>query len=171
MPEPIIPEVYEPDETLPPDLVALRRFAVLLDAAVPIPGTRRRVGLDAALGLIPGVGDVIGGILSFWIVIGAIRHRVPLRWIARMLMNIAIDMIVGAIPLAGDVFDLFFTENVGNVGIVIGHRDRRRPPRSGGDIVAGAVIAIVICFVISVLILSAIILGVIFLLQHAGRTV
>ena len=62
MQSPLIPEVIEP-EALPRDLEALRRFAYLMDEAVAIPGTRRRVGIDAALGLIPGVGDAIGGLM------------------------------------------------------------------------------------------------------------
>ena len=65
-----IPEVIEPDEKLPPDLVALRKFAYLMDEAVAIPGTRRRVGLDAGLSLIPGVGEIAGGVLSAWIIVG-----------------------------------------------------------------------------------------------------
>src|SRR5437762_337645 len=73
---PIIPEVVEPDEKLPRDLVALRKFAYLMDEAVRIPGTGRGIGLDAALGFIPGIGDVIGALLSVWIIIGALRHRV-----------------------------------------------------------------------------------------------
>src|ERR1041385_9360106 len=81
-----------PDEVLPPDLLALQRFATLMDEAVAIPGTNRRVGLDAALGLVPAVGDVIAGVLSAWIVIGALRHRVPMRKVLRMLFNILAEI-------------------------------------------------------------------------------
>src|SRR5450631_3357103 len=72
VPSLFIPEVIEPDEKLPADLVALRRFAYLMDEAVPIPGTRKRVGLDAGLSLIPGVGEIIGALLSAWIIVGAL---------------------------------------------------------------------------------------------------
>src|SRR3989442_15502527 len=98
----IVPEIIEPDEKLPRDLVAVRRFAFLLDEAVPIPGTTRRIGLDGAIGLVPGVGDVVGALLSTWIIIGALRHRVPLTKVVRMVINVLIDMVIGAIPLFGD---------------------------------------------------------------------
>jgi hypothetical protein len=74
-----IPEVIEPDEKLPADLVALRKFAFYMDEAFTIPGTRIRLGVDALLGLMPGVGDIIGAMLSTWIIAGALRHRVPAR--------------------------------------------------------------------------------------------
>ena len=63
-------------EPLPPDLLALKKFAELMDEAVAVPGTSRRVGLDALIGLVPGVGDVAGALLSTWIVFGALRWRV-----------------------------------------------------------------------------------------------
>ena len=105
--KPIIPEVVVPDEALPADLVALRRFARLMDEALPVPGTKRRIGLDAGLGLIPGVGDVVAALLSVWIVIGALRWRVPLWRVVRMVFNILVDLVLGAIPLFGDIFDFF----------------------------------------------------------------
>jgi len=129
-----IPEVIEPDEKLPADLVALRRFATLMDEAVAIPGTRRRVGLDAAVGLIPGVGDIIGGLMSAVIVAAALRHRVPVRKIGRMLVNILIDVCIGEIPVVGDVFDFLFEENMMNMRILMTYRDRRRPPRTTAQI-------------------------------------
>ena len=138
------------DEELPRDLEALRRFAYLMDEAVRIPGTKRRVGIDAAVGLIPGVGPAVGGLMSAWIVIGALRHRVPTLQIARMLFNILLDVTVGAIPLLGDVFDWLWEENVMNLGLLLKHRDTSRPPRSAGQIVGGAtlILAIILLFAI-----------------------
>jgi len=129
-PKAIIPEVIEPDEKLPRDLVALRKFAYFMDEAVRIPGTGRAIGLDAALGFIPGIGDALGALLSTWIVIGALRHRVPLAQIARMVINILIDLGLGEIPILGDLFDIAFEENVMNLKLLMRYRDRSRPPRS-----------------------------------------
>ena len=143
-----IPEVVEPDESLPPDLRALRRFARLMDEAVAIPGTKRRVGLDAGLGLIPGVGDIVGGILSAAVVIGALRHRVPKLVILRMLANITVDLLVGAVPFIGDVADFFFEQNMMNMALLMKHRDRTRPPRSTAQIAFAA--ALVIAFIVGV---------------------
>ena len=141
----IIPEVIEPDEKLPRDLVALRKFAYFMDEAVRIPGTRRAIGLDAALGFIPGIGDAVGAILSTWIVIGAMRHRVPVLKIARMVVNILIDLGLGEIPILGDLFDIAFEENVINLKLLMRYRDRSRPPRSFAAIAfAGAFVFFIV---------------------------
>ncbi|HUF17484.1 MAG TPA: DUF4112 domain-containing protein [Thermoanaerobaculia bacterium] len=130
MPTPISAEIYEPDESLPRDLVALRQFGRLMDDAFQIPGTTKRVGLDATVGLIPGVGDVITALLSSWILVGALRYRVPPLTIMRMMANIVLDIVIGLIPIGGDLFDLFFKQNKKNVELVIRTRNRARPPRS-----------------------------------------
>jgi len=68
--------------------------------------------------------------MSTWIVIGALRHRVPARIILRMLLNIGIDLLFGAVPVAGDLFDFLYEENMKNMRLLEKHRDRRHPPRS-----------------------------------------
>jgi hypothetical protein len=138
------------EEVLPRDLEALKRFAFLMDEAVAIPGTRRRFGLDAALGLIPGVGDAIGGLMSAWIVIAALRHRVPALKVWRMLFNIVLDVTIGAIPILGDAFDFLWEENVMNLNILLRHRDSAQRPRSAGQIVGSAtlILAIILLFAI-----------------------
>ena len=158
-----IPEVIEPDEKLPQDLVALRKFAFYMDEAFTIPGTRIRVGIDALLGLIPGVGDVIGGVLSTWIVVGALRHRVPVRVIARMILNILIDLLFGAVPVAGDVFDFLYEENMKNMRLLERYRDRRRRPRSAASIALIAVAIALFNFLIAIAIMFGLITLVIWL--------
>ena len=137
----IIPEVVD-GEPIPADLLALRNLALLLDEAVQIPGTRKRIGLDAALGLIPGVGDYVAAIFSSFIVVGAVRHRVPPLKILRMLWNICLDLLVGLVPVAGDLFDLVFKQNVGNVDLLVKHRNRSKPPRRWSSILMIAVVVL-----------------------------
>jgi hypothetical protein len=163
MPAPLVPEVLEPDEKLPPDLVVLRRFAYFMDEAVRIPGTKRRIGLDAGLSLIPGVGEVIGALLSAWIIVGALRHRVPMPRILRMVIYVLLDMTLGSIPIAGTIFDWLFEENVINLNALILHRDRTRPPRSFGSIAGAAVGIFAVILAFSFLVLAGAIAAIIWI--------
>lgn len=161
----LIPEVIEPDEKLPADLVALRRFAYLMDEALPIPGIRKRVGIDAGLSLIPGLGEIIGGLLSAWIIIGALRHRVPMMRIVRMVVYVLLDMTIGSVPVIGTVFDWLFEENVINLNALLLHRDRTRPPRSFGAIAGGAFVVLTIIMAFAFLISVALVAVVLWLIS------
>jgi hypothetical protein len=95
--------------------------AKLMDSAFMIPGLNRRVGLDAVLGLVPGVGDALSAALASYIIWEARQLGLP-RWkIARMIGNVAVDTAIGVIPFAGDVFDVFFKANERNLRIVHEH--------------------------------------------------
>ncbi len=104
--------------------------ARLLDSAFLIPGLNRRVGFDAVLGLVPGVGDALSAALASYIIWEARQLGLP-RWkIARMIGNVAMDTAIGAIPLAGDVFDVFFKANQRNLRIIHEHLGTpKRGPR------------------------------------------
>jgi hypothetical protein len=163
MPAPLIPQVLEPDEKLPPDLVVLRRFAYFMDEAIPVPGTKKRVGLDAGLSLIPGVGEIVGALLSAWIIVGALRHRVPMPRILRMVIYVLLDMTLGSIPIAGTIFDWLFEENVINLNALILHRDRTRPPRSFAAIGVAAVVIFLIILGVSFLIAAGVIAAILWI--------
>jgi hypothetical protein len=152
--KPIIPEVYEPDEKLPADLVALRRFARLMDEAVAVPGTRQRVGVDAGLSLIPGVGEVVGAFFSTWIIVGALRHRVPIGRIVRMVAYVLLDMVVGAVPILGTIFDWLFPQNVINLNALLRYRDRSRPPRSIGEFAGTLIVIFALIFLTALFVLG-----------------
>ncbi len=84
---------------------ALDALAWLLDDIVRIPGINLRIGLDALIGLVPGIGDSVGAALGSAILVGSVRHRVPVHVLARMGWNILFDVLLGLIPGVGDIAD------------------------------------------------------------------
>jgi hypothetical protein len=97
---------------------------VLLDSAIAVPGTNIRIGADGAIGLVPGIGDAVSAVLGAYIVFEAHRLGLPGTKIARMLGNVALDGLVGAIPVLGDLFDLAFRSNRRNMRILREHLGR-----------------------------------------------
>ena len=96
-------------------LTRLDAVAKLLDIAFILPGTNIRYGIDGLIGLIPVVGDLIATALSLWLVREARALGAPWHVTARMLGNVAIQGVVGAVPVAGDAFDVLFRANIRNV--------------------------------------------------------
>ena len=96
----------------------LRQLAWLLDSSIPIPGTSLTVGIDALIGLVPLIGDLIGVALSSFILAEASRLGAPRVVLWRMAMNVGIEGIVGIVPFAGDVFDAAFKANQRNVRLL-----------------------------------------------------
>jgi hypothetical protein len=111
-------------------LARITLLAKLMDNAFVIPGLNRRVGLDAVIGLVPGVGDAISAAIASYIIWEARQLGLP-RWkIARMIGNVAVDTALGVVPLAGDVFDVFFKANERNMRIIHDHLGTpKRGPR------------------------------------------
>ena len=101
-----------------------KRLAHVLDTARRIPGPRIRFGADSALGLIPGAGDVVALGISAFALMEAVRLGAPPRVIARMIGNVAIDTGLGAIPVAGDIFDLLFKSSTRNLKLLLEHFER-----------------------------------------------
>jgi hypothetical protein len=93
-------------------------LAWLLDNSIPIPGTGRRIGLDAVIGLVPGLGDVLSGGLGLLVVARGVQRGLPSIVVARMLANVALDFVIGAIPVIGDAFDLWYKSNARNVALL-----------------------------------------------------
>ena len=122
---------------LPHDLQALQRFANAMDRAVKVPGLPVHFGLDALLGLLPGAGDIAAGAMSASLLVGALRHRVPVSVVARMAFWIVFDILLGVVPVAGDILDTLFQSNTRNLALLLAHRDATQPPRSVPGLVGG----------------------------------
>jgi hypothetical protein len=97
---------------------SLEMLANLLDDAFAIPGTNWRFGLDAIVGLVPGIGDLITSAFSFIIVFAAWQRNLPKVTIARMIGNIAVDTLLGSMPIFGDFFDAAWKSNKMNVELL-----------------------------------------------------
>jgi hypothetical protein len=149
-------EVTRPPRRFPSDaeprLRRLRRLAWWLDRCIGI-GPRGRFGLDPLLGLIPGLGDWAGAALSFYVVYEAMRLGLPWPVLGRMVGNVAIEAVLGSVPVAGDVFDFFWQANTRNLRLVDRHYHPRLRPR---PLKAVAAFVAVLALTMIVLLIAAI---------------
>jgi len=130
---------FMPANELPPDLKALEKFSTVMDRAIRIPGTRVELGLDALVGLVPAVGDVVTAVMSYGVIIAGLRHRVPTAVLVQMVVNTLVDMGVGSVPLVGDILDVFYKSNAKNVELLLANRDLTQAPRDVPAAVKGVV--------------------------------
>ena len=101
-----------------------RRFTLvsrILDDLVVVPGTNHRIGLDPIVGLIPVVGDAVSGVVGFWLIAEATRFGVPRVVVARMVLNTSADLILGFVPVLGDLFDIVSRSNARNLALFRRH--------------------------------------------------
>ena len=99
----------------------IRRVTNILDELVPIPGTGYRFGVDPIIGLIPVVGDVLGAVVGLWVIGEATRFGVPRIVVARMTVNLLVDLAVGIIPFVGDILDFVSRSNSRNIELFKTH--------------------------------------------------
>ena len=137
-------------------LTHLRQLAHFLDAAVRIPGTNIRFGLDGLLGLVPGVGDVTTGLASVFVILSAARMGVPAPVLARMVANVAIDTAIGVIPLLGDIFDVGWKSNLRNVALaekymMAPEHERRRTERVNRLQVIGIIVLLLMVVILGII--------------------
>ena len=97
---------------------SLDQLSRWMDGLFRIPGVGWRFGLDALIGLIPGLGDTATTVVSFYVLAAGVRYRVPKVTLLRMGLNIAIDYVLGSVPLVGDAFDMFWKSNQMNVELL-----------------------------------------------------
>jgi Domain of unknown function (DUF4112) len=129
-------------------LQRLRRLGYLLDNSIPIPGTNFRIGLETIVGLVPGVGDLVGGGFSIYIVLEAARMGAPASLLARMGWNLLVDVVVGAVPFLGDLFDAGFKANMRNLALLDRHvlspAPTRRASRRFVAVLVGLLVLVVL---------------------------
>ncbi|MEO0733877.1 MAG: DUF4112 domain-containing protein [Bacteroidota bacterium] len=125
-----------------PQLRWVDGFSQLLDTKFRIPGTDIRFGLDFLLGLIPGAGDVLSLGMSGLLVATMARHGASPRLVARMLLNVGLDALVGTVPILGNIFDLFFKANYRNAVLMREYYGEGRHTGSIWPVVLGVIITI-----------------------------
>jgi hypothetical protein len=139
-----------PSEAIIPEFGWIDQLSSLLDNRFMIPGLNTRVGVDAVIGLIPGIGDWISLGISVLIVVAMMRRGVSVGMLLTMIWHLLVDATVGAIPIAGDIFDVYHRANRRNVErLRLYYAENPNPPSTGrslfvvGLMLLGLVIALV----------------------------
>jgi len=97
--------------------VRLQKLARFMDNSIPLPGGYK-IGWDAVIGLIPGIGDLIGMLISGYIVVEGVKLGASRIVILRMVLNVILEGVIGAIPVIGDLFDMVFKSNMRNIKLL-----------------------------------------------------
>ena len=125
-------------------LEALRNVAQMLDSAFVVPGTSYRFGLDPILGLVPGLGDLVSPLFTIGILWQARELALPRIVQLRMIFNVAIDSLVGVVPLLGDLFDFAWKANKMNLALLERHAQEERPASAGDWLFVILMVALVV---------------------------
>lgn len=105
----------------------IRKLSRLMDTSIRIPGIGFRFGLDPIIGLIPGAGDLVTTGISTYIVLMAVRFRLPQTVIGWMIFNVVLEAVAGSVPLIGDLFDAFYKSNIRNLALLEKHLQEPEP--------------------------------------------
>lgn len=132
----------------------LKQLAWLLDSSIPIPGTRFTVGLEALIGLFPFIGDLVGVLLSSYILGEAARLGAPKSVLLRMSANVALEGVVGIVPLAGDVFDAAYKANQRNVRLLEAWLEEPGRTVRSSRLLGAAIVAAVAVFLVGLVLLA-----------------
>jgi hypothetical protein len=146
-------------------LEMLRRWSTQLDSVFEIPGLGIRFGWDPIIGLVPGLGDMVTPLYSIAIVVTGMQLGIPRVVQLRMLLNVVIDAVIGAVPLFGDAFDVAWKANDWNMKLLERHAWEERPPSRGDWLF---VIAIA-CAMLAVIAIPIVILWFLFWWMARGR--
>jgi hypothetical protein len=147
---------------------SLNRLSWLMDDLIRIPGINWRFGLDALVGLVPGFGDTVTSLVSFYILASAVRYRVPKVTLLRMGLNIGIDYLVGSIPFVGDFFDAWWKSNQMNVALLSKRATVSASEARQGQLSDWLFVALII-FVLAGLAIGSAALSIYLLLLIAGQ--
>jgi len=142
----------------PPQLERLRTVSRLLDSAFVIPGTRYRFGFDALIGLVPGLGDGASAIFSGYIILQASRLGAPKSVVTRMIGNVALDTLIGWVPVLGDLFDVAWKSNLRNIALLETHLQQPAAARAGSRkalVLLGGVLLLLIVVAVALGVLVA----------------
>jgi hypothetical protein len=137
---------------------SLDQLSHWMDGLFRVPGTGWRIGLDALVGLIPGVGDFATTAVSFYILAAGVRYRVPKVTLLRMASNVAVDYLLGAVPVVGDLFDVAWKSNQMNVELLRRRAsvtpDEARSGRASDWLFLGVILLALVLMLIGSLVVS-----------------
>ena len=154
--EPNVQVVYDPSkkgDSRPPEVQSFERIARLMDSKFEIPGTKIRFGIDPLLSLMPVLGDLITFIISSMLIYTMYNHGASRKVVIKMMLNAGLDTIIGAVPLVGTVFDVFYRSNERNVKLLREHYYEGKHQGSGAGL-------LLIIFLIILVVTAAIIYGI-----------
>jgi hypothetical protein len=156
--------VLEPSPEALRRLTRIRRLAWVMDRSIPI-GGGMRIGFDPIIGLVPGVGDLIGAAISCWLIHqAAALLGLPLRVLARMGLNVAVEATFGTVPIFGNIFDAAWQANHRNFRLVEARYDARMRPRSARRIALAFALLVAGFLALLALLIVLIVRGLIWLL-------
>jgi hypothetical protein len=153
--EPNVRVVYDPKkaDSRPPEIQSFERMATLLDSKFEIPGTGIRFGLDPLLSLMPVLGDIITLIISSMMIYTMHNHGASRKVVVKMMLNAGLDTVIGAIPVVGIFFDVFYRANQRNVKLLKEHYYEGKHQGSGTGL-------LLMIFLIAMVVIAAVVYGI-----------